>query len=274
MQSSTGICVGYVVCGWPLRDLPLTCPLQSPKSPAAGASLPELTAPSAFHDITSGDNKVPCLAGTPQCSSGATIGYSAGTGYDQASGLGSVDIYSLSTNWPGYSTNPNYSLSSSPTSATLSVAGQSATTTITVASTGGYSGTIALSCSVSSSTAKIGCSLSPTSVTLDGSTASPTSTLTVSTAASRVRPVMSTAIRNTWLGGTGAATLGLVMVGLPLWRRSQRIMVLGFLLLTAIGLISCGGGSNNGHRRATYTVTVTGTSDSTTRTTTTTIIVQ
>jgi len=54
--------------------------------------------PNAFHDITQGDNIVPCGAGTPGCVNGQ-IGYSAGTGYDLASGLGSLDVYNLATQW-------------------------------------------------------------------------------------------------------------------------------------------------------------------------------
>jgi len=55
--------------------------------------------PSAFHDITSGDNIVPCEIGsTPDCTTGS-IGFSAGAGYDQATGLGSVDAYNLVTAW-------------------------------------------------------------------------------------------------------------------------------------------------------------------------------
>ena len=54
---------------------------------------------SAFHDITSGGNQVPCQVGTTNCPSGGSIGYSAGAGYDQASGLGSVDIANLLAAW-------------------------------------------------------------------------------------------------------------------------------------------------------------------------------
>jgi hypothetical protein len=57
------------------------------------------TSPAAFHDITVGNNMVPCQAGTPDCPSGGTIGYSAGAGYDLASGLGSVDAYNLVMEW-------------------------------------------------------------------------------------------------------------------------------------------------------------------------------
>jgi hypothetical protein len=54
---------------------------------------------SAFHDITTGNNQVPCTSGSPNCptSGNLVIGYTAGTGYDQASGLGSVDGNNLAT---------------------------------------------------------------------------------------------------------------------------------------------------------------------------------
>jgi subtilase family serine protease len=48
--------------------------------------------PSPFHDIVSGSNRVPT-------SSGTTIGYFAGSGYDQVTGLGSVDVTSLADAW-------------------------------------------------------------------------------------------------------------------------------------------------------------------------------
>jgi subtilase family serine protease len=56
-------------------------------------------APAAFHDVTTGGNQVPCVNGSPDCGSGM-IGYSAGPGYDQATGLGSVDALNLLTVWP------------------------------------------------------------------------------------------------------------------------------------------------------------------------------
>jgi hypothetical protein len=54
---------------------------------------------SAFHDITTGNNQVPCATGSPNCPTGSNpvIGYLAGTGYDQATGLGSVDANNLAT---------------------------------------------------------------------------------------------------------------------------------------------------------------------------------
>jgi len=51
----------------------------------------------AFHDITTGNNN--CTAGSTWCGS-ETGGFSAGVGYDQVSGLGSVDATNLATAWP------------------------------------------------------------------------------------------------------------------------------------------------------------------------------
>ncbi len=55
----------------------------------------------AFNDITVGNNSVPCVAGSLNCgSNGFLAGYNAGTGYDLASGLGSVNITKLIAAWP------------------------------------------------------------------------------------------------------------------------------------------------------------------------------
>jgi uncharacterized protein (TIGR03437 family) len=54
--------------------------------------------PSAFHDIAAGDNKVICVAGSPDCVDG-TFGFTAGAGYDAASGLGSPDANNLVAAW-------------------------------------------------------------------------------------------------------------------------------------------------------------------------------
>jgi hypothetical protein len=51
-----------------------------------------------FHDVTDGDNIVPCQAGTPDCTMGQ-YGYTAGPGYDNPTGLGSIDAANLVENW-------------------------------------------------------------------------------------------------------------------------------------------------------------------------------
>ncbi len=50
-----------------------------------------------FHDITTGNNIVPCIIGTADCLSGV-LGYAAGPGYDLVTGLGSIDGYNLAFN--------------------------------------------------------------------------------------------------------------------------------------------------------------------------------
>lgn len=57
---------------------------------------------SAFHDVTTGNNY--CTAGSTYCASnGATLGFKAGTGYDEVTGLGSVDLANLANAWPANS---------------------------------------------------------------------------------------------------------------------------------------------------------------------------
>ena len=54
---------------------------------------------SVFNDITTGNNTSACTAGTINCPAGGVIGYSATTGYDQATGWGSVNASNLATDW-------------------------------------------------------------------------------------------------------------------------------------------------------------------------------
>ena len=53
----------------------------------------------AFHDITTGNNSSPCTAGSPDCQSASSIGFSAAPGYDQATGLGSIDANVMANTW-------------------------------------------------------------------------------------------------------------------------------------------------------------------------------
>jgi hypothetical protein len=52
---------------------------------------------SAFHDVVQGNNN--CTAGTTYCGT-TTTGFTAAAGYDQATGLGSVDLANLVSVWP------------------------------------------------------------------------------------------------------------------------------------------------------------------------------
>ncbi|HTC63104.1 MAG TPA: Ig-like domain repeat protein [Candidatus Saccharimonadales bacterium] len=77
-----------------------------------------------FNDVTSGTIATPCAAASPNCTLavpadtyGILSGYSAGTGYDLATGLGSVNAYNLIHNWsaPGIATATSLSLNSGKT---------------------------------------------------------------------------------------------------------------------------------------------------------------
>ena len=52
-----------------------------------------------FHDVQTGDNESPCTAGSADCPNGGNIGYTAGVGYDLATGWGSVDAFNLANDW-------------------------------------------------------------------------------------------------------------------------------------------------------------------------------
>jgi len=100
-----------------------------------------------FYDVTNGTIAMPCATGSPNCNTanpgdqfGVLSGYSTGTGYDLATGLGSVNANNLVKAW----TTANAALKSSSTSLTLNSGsavnithGQSVPVSITVTGTPG-----------------------------------------------------------------------------------------------------------------------------------------
>jgi subtilase family serine protease len=175
------------------------------------------SSPSAFHDITSGNNKVPCTMGTTDCPNGGTIGYSAGTGYDLASGLGSIDVGGLVAAWQNSTTPPSTQ----------------------------FPGTITFSCSVSSSLGTTTCSVSPSSVST-GQNATATITATSSSGLGKA-PLP-------WGRWSLEAAFGVAALCFVPTRRNprpgrkilNRIAFLALMLLLP-GLVSCGGGGGGGN---------------------------
>ena len=227
---------------------------------------------SAFHDITTGDNKVPCTSGSTDCPSGTTsIGFIAGSGYDLVTGLGSVDAHALVTSWPGFVATADFSVGGTPV--TIASAGQPGTSTVTLTATNGFNGTVNLACALTpaSTTAGVTCNI-PTSVSVNGN--STTANLTISTAAAHVVSGASASLRRPrgfgWLAASGSALLaGILLLGAPS-RRRRHVASLGLMLLVffAAGL-GCGGGSSSsssGHTAGTpagsYVIAVTATSGS------------
>src|SRR5271167_2393200 len=122
--------------------------------------------PNAFHDITTGDNMVPCTQGSKDCPSSGMIGFSAGPGYDLTTGLGSVDVGALAAAWNG-PTNPDFRLTAQSASLTLT-RGAPTTDLLTVTGLAGYSTGVSLTCTVSSTLTNTSCSVNPGSVTPGG----------------------------------------------------------------------------------------------------------
>ena len=52
-----------------------------------------------FNDVQQGSAELPCVAGSPGCGATEEIGYSAASGYDLATGLGTVNANALVTEW-------------------------------------------------------------------------------------------------------------------------------------------------------------------------------
>lgn len=90
----------------------------------------------AFHDITTGNNMQPC-SGTG-CPSSGKYGYNAGVGYDQVTGVGSIDAFNFVTGWHAVSAKP--STTTVALSAPSVIAGANSTVTLTV-TVSGASGT-------------------------------------------------------------------------------------------------------------------------------------
>ena len=73
--------------------------------------------PSAFHDVANGTNAVNCQSGSPNCgangytTTGTGLAYTAGAGYDAASGLGSLDVAKLISAWKNPSGTATVSMS-------------------------------------------------------------------------------------------------------------------------------------------------------------------
>ena len=99
---------------------------------------------SIFHDVTTGNNSVPCA---PSATTSASCvmntagfdfegGYDTNTGYDLATGLGSVDVTALVTSWSSTSTPITPTLTLTP-SATSIAANEALTVAVTVAGPSG-----------------------------------------------------------------------------------------------------------------------------------------
>jgi trimeric autotransporter adhesin len=104
--------------------------------------------PAAFHDVTTGNIAVVCAQASADCAAnGFLTGYDATSGYDLATGLGSVDATQMVQNWSSITFKPTTTtLQLNGSSSSLSIAhGTSVSVTAAVTSSGGTpTGDIAL----------------------------------------------------------------------------------------------------------------------------------
>lgn len=221
------------------------------------------TANNPFHDITSGNNDVTCQGGTPDCPSltptvNGTYGYSAAVGYDQTTGLGSIDANNLVQDWSF-----DFKLSASPGTLTIQ-SGSSSSPTITVTPESNFNGTVtfAPTCSVPKTLPNVTCTV--TGATTVGPSGNTTVTITVpSTAAA---PPFQRLFRRMPPLHPGWLLLALALATLAYTLRRQRFAVIPFrftpsiygwtaaaiLAVTVFG-VSCGGGSSGGGSSSTPT---------------------
>jgi subtilase family serine protease len=210
--------------------------------------------PAAFHDITTGNNMVPCQPGTTGCSTGQ-YGFNAGTGYDQVTGLGSVNGFVLAQ---AMSSGPGFSLAVTPT--TYQVAqGSSVTVTVNLTPINGFTGQVTYTCSDSVQES-----------TCTGPTTAVPSTQSASFQISTKAPTAR--LERPFDGGAKIfyATLfpGLLGIGLVAGSRkgaSRGVRFLGLFLVlgfSTLWVASCGGSSTThdpGTPTGSYSITITGT---------------
>jgi hypothetical protein len=181
--------------------------------------------PDAFHDIESGNNIVPCGVGSPDCPAATGVfGFTATQGYDQVTGLGSVDAFNLIREWDG-----DFQLSATP--ATLSIGrGTSANVMVAVIPQGNFAGNVGFTCSVASSLTNTTCSIP------DPVPGSRQTTLTITTGSTAAAPRWISSGLWTLIGVGGVLPLLLMRRRRPAWAGA-------FLVLSMASLwASCGDG--------------------------------
>jgi subtilase family serine protease len=214
--------------------------------------------PAAFHDVTTGNNIVPCQIGTLNCTTG-TMGYTAGPGYDQVTGLGSVDATALAAAIGG-SVTPTANFQVSLDNASLSILhGTSKSVNVTISPTNGFTGAVNVSCAVSSSLLGTTCTVNTPTINTSGSTSVTINASPTLASAGHSGPFSPRG----WLFETGfALSFGAI---LTVRNRRRMLMIIGTLVLAiaAFAWTGCGGGSSSGGSNLpslTGTVTISATS--------------
>jgi|HubBroStandDraft_1064217.scaffolds.fasta_scaffold00048_33 subtilase family serine protease len=170
-----------------------------------------------FYDITLGDEDTNCT-GTVDCYiPSGTIGvlstsdssyqpaYGTQTGWDFSTGIGSVNAYNLVNAWPA--SGPNFTLSASPNSVTITQ-GSNGTSTITITPSAGFSGSVNLAASGLPN--GVTAAFNPNPVTVTSPNAG-TSTLTLTASATAATGTVTVTITGTSGSLTPTTTVSLTV---------------------------------------------------------------
>lgn len=196
---------------------------------------------SVFHDIVSGDNKVPCTAGTPDCPSGGTIGYLTGTGYDPVTGLGSPDAGALVNAWVDPTPVADFTILNTSPSLTV-IHGNTGSSSLNFYAENGFNAPVNITCAVSSNLGSSTCTLKNSTGAVITSV-TPNDTVTVSIAASSSLAGGRSARLNFALETTLAALFGSVFVAGKSSRRRWIVFITLAILALVITMVACGGSS-------------------------------
>jgi subtilase family serine protease len=202
--------------------------------------------PAAFNDVASGNNIVPCTAGTPNCT-GGQLGFNASAGYDQVTGLGSVNAFALaqSTQAPDFDFVPDVN--------SLSITqGQKGTVNFTITPLNGFTGTFNFSSTdCSGLPAEATCTFSPPTVSVTGATPA-TVTLTIQTTAPTaklIKPLDGSHV--VFYAALLPGLVGMFAMVLPRKARAHGIRMLSLVIIlasSALWMGACGNSTNNSNR--------------------------
>jgi hypothetical protein len=214
--------------------------------------------PTSFNDVTSGNNIVACTKASPNCPASGQFGFTAGPGYDQVTGLGSVNANTLAAAWAG---TPNFTLQTN--AATFSVvAGNSIQVTVTVHPLNGFNSALTFTCSDAASES--------TCVSPSGATTQSSVTFNITTTAPTARLGSPFSRRGSvFYALLVPGLLGILITGQRKpTARSMRLLVLIMVLgFSTLWLAACGGSSsstkNPGTTKGTYMVKLSATSGGT-----------
>jgi subtilase family serine protease len=216
-----------------------------------------------FNDVTVGTIAMPCVTGSPNCvtntngdANGITSGFNTGVGYDEATGLGSVNVANL-VNATGWTQNngplPDYTLSSTSPSVTVNSQGGTGTLSLTLTAVNGYTGTFNLSPTMCSALpAETTCSFSTNSVTINAQNPTATFTATFQTTAPSMLAPFNRLAPPAWSPKILASVLPfLLAIAMLVWRlrNNRRMWTLAMaaaLFVALVPVVSCGGGGGGG----------------------------